>query len=299
MATLREIRQRIGGIKNIQKITKAMKMVATAKLRRAQEAILSTRPYALKMRSLLGHLVSKVDPSMHPLFAPREIRTVALVVVTSDRGLCGAFNTNLLRAAVQEYQNISKELGESEGRVQLVTVGKKGTDFFTKRDYQVVDKYPGIFSDLHWGVARTIMDKLTAAYLDQKVDRVVVLYNEFKSVVQQRIVSEQLLPVPPEQVQESDEDKSLAQVEYIYEPDGETIINALVPRHLSYQMWRVLLESNAAEQAARRTAMDSATTNASDLLEDLTLSYNKARQASITKELLEIVSGAEALQQSE
>ncbi len=299
MATLREIRQRIGGIKNIQKITKAMKMVATAKLRRAQEAILAARPYALKMGALMSSLVSRVDPSLHPLFAQRERRTVALVVVTSDRGLCGAFNTNLLRAAVLEYRKLSKELENSGGTVQLVTVGKKGTDFFAKRDYPVVQKYPGIFSDLHWGLARTMMDSLTQSYLNGSIDQVVVLYNEFKSVMQQRIVSEQLLPVPPEQMGDESASSGVAQVEYIYEPSGEAIINTLVPRHLSYQMWRVLLESNAAEQAARRSAMDNATSNASELIGDLTLSYNKARQASITKELLEIVSGAEALKQSE
>lgn len=299
MATLREIRQRIGGIKNIQKITKAMKMVASAKLRRAQESILATRPYAHKMSALLSHLVSELDPSMHPLFAAREARAVALVVITSDRGLCGAFNTNILRSAVQEYERLKAEVGGSGGSVQVVAIGKKGSDFFTKRGYPVVDKYPGIFSNLHWGVARTIMDKLTASYSAGTADRVVVIYNEFKSVIQQRIVREQLLPVPPEQLQESEAASARAQVEYIYEPTGEAIVSALVPRHLSYQMWRVLLESNAAEQAARRTAMDNATSNASELIGDLTLSYNKARQASITKELLEIVSGAEALMQAE
>jgi len=299
VATLREIRQRIGGIKNIQKITKAMKMVASAKLRRAQESILATRPYALKMGALLSHLVSKLDSSMHPLFAPRDVRAVALVVITSDRGLCGAFNTNILRAAVQEYERLKAEVAPSGGSVHLVTIGKKGSDFFSKRGYPDVNKYPGIFSNLHWGVARTIMDKLTASYSAGTVDRVLVIYNEFKSVIQQRIVKEQLLPVPPEQVQESEASSSHAQVEYIYEPAGEAIVSALVPRHLSYQMWRVLLESNAAEQAARRTAMDNATSNASELIGDLTLSYNKARQASITKELLEIVSGAEALMQAE
>ena len=299
MGTLREIRQRIGGIKNIQKITKAMKMVASAKLRRAQESILATRPYAKKMGALLSHLVSKLDPSMHPLFAPREVRSVALVVVTSDRGLCGAFNTNILRLAVQEYERLKAEISDSGGVVRVVTIGKKGSDFFAKRGYTVADKYPGIFSNLHWGVARTIMDKLTASYSAGTVDRVVVMYNEFKSVIQQRIVTEQLLPVPPEQLQEAEAESARAQVEYIYEPSGETIVSALVPRHLSYQMWRVLLESNAAEQAARRTAMDNATSNASELIGDLTLSYNKARQASITKELLEIVSGAEALTKAE
>ena len=247
----------------------------------------------------MSHLVSKVDPAMHPLFAPREVQTVALVVVTSDRGLCGAFNTNLLRSAALEYIRLTKEFERTGGKVVLITVGKKGTNYFLKRGYPVIDKYPGIFSDLHWGVARTIMDKLTSSYRDHQIDRVVAVYNEFKSVIQQRIVTEQLLPVPPERMETADGETSLAQIDYIYEPSGEAIINALVPRHLSYQMWRVLLESNAAEQAARRTAMDNATSNASDLIGDLTLSYNKARQASITKELLEIVSGAEALKQSD
>lgn len=294
MATLREIRRRIGGIKSTQKITKAMKMVASAKLRRAQEAIVSARPYARKLAELLGHIVSHLDPSVHPLFAPRTVGRTALVIVTSDRGLCGAFNSNLIRAALHMIQK--DEVNQVS--VRLITIGKKATDFFSKTGHDVYRKHPGIFTRLEFGVARGLMDELVTGYLAKEFDRVTVIYNEFKSMIQQKIVTEQLLPIPPEEIGPKEPTAQTYLLDYIFEPSGPEIVNALVPRHLNYQMWRILLESNAAEQAARRTAMDNATSNASDLIDDLTLSYNKARQASITKELLEIVGGAEALRSS-
>jgi F-type H+-transporting ATPase subunit gamma len=289
MATLREIRRRISGVKSTQKITKAMKMVATARLRRAQEAIISTRPYARKLGELLRHLVTKVDVNLNPLLVSRGIKNVLLVVVTADRGLCGSFNSNIVKAAANHIRSFSGM------NVKLLTVGRKGTDFFVKRNFNVISKHPGIFADLDFSDAREIVQEATEGFLKGDYDRVDVIYNEFKSVIQQRIVVEQLLHIPPEEMTGRGDLHSLAQVDYIYEPSSSEIVNMLLPRHLNFQMWRVLLESNAAEQGARMSAMDNATENAKELIRDLTLKFNNARQASITKELLEIVSGAEAL----
>ncbi|MBI4417493.1 MAG: ATP synthase F1 subunit gamma [Ignavibacteriales bacterium] len=297
MATLREIRSRIGGIKNTQKITKAMKMVAAAKLRRAQEGIVAARPYARKINELLRHLVTQVDPSLNPLLRPREARRVACIVVTADRGLCGAFNANIIKAAEQEVRTTYAAQFADHHGLKLIPVGKKGFEYFKKRDYELYAKHVGIFSNLDFNVARGIVAEVTEGYLKGDFDKVVVIYNEFKSVIQQRIIIEQLLPIPPEDVA-ADHTQPLSQVEYIYEPSSKEIIDALVPKHLNFQMWRILLESNAAEQGARMSAMDNATENAKDLLRELTLSFNNARQAAITKELLEIVSGAEALRKA-
>lgn len=299
MATLRDIRKRIIGVKSTQKITKAMKMVAAAKLRRAQDSILSARPYARKMNELLRHLASAIDLSSHPLFSVRTVSRVAVVVITSDRGLCGSFNSNITRAAVT-YLNINyKEILDTHN-VKLVCVGKKGLDYFLKQNYKVVSKYVGIFSELRFSHAQTIVSELVEGFLKGEYDRVEVIYNEFKTVMQQRIAIEQFLPIPTETISEQSQLKKMRLlVDYIYEPSSKEIISALIPKHINFQMWRMLLESNAAEQAARMTAMDNATTNASELIRLLQLSYNKARQASITKELLEIVSGAEALKKAE
>jgi F-type H+-transporting ATPase subunit gamma len=273
-------------------------MVAAAKLRRAQEALVSARPYARKMNELLRHLVTKVDPSVHPLLQDREIKRVVLVVVAGDRGMCGAFNGNIMKAAVDHLKTQYSDLLKEPDGVRIVTVGKKATDFFAKRNYNVYAKHVGIFGNLHIGQARTIIQQLTDEYLKGEFDKVEVIYNEFKSVIQQRIVVEQILPIPPEQIQKAKDIHSLAQVDYIYEPSSKEIIDALLPKHLNFFMWHVLLESSTAEEGARMTAMNNATENAKELISDLTLSYNKARQASITKELLEIVSGAEALKKA-
>ena len=296
MATLREIRRRISSIKSTQKITKAMKMVAAAKLRRAQEMIFSTRPYAYKMNDLMRHLVRKIDPSLHPLLQPRELQRVLIVVITSDRGLCGTFNVNVAKATVDHIQQNYSELKNVPDGIQMYIVGKKGYEFFHKRGYNIVNSRLGIFSGLQFGTARSIVDEIVKGYLDGAYDRVDVIYNEFKNVIQQRVVIEQLLPIPPEVFQPDPRNlRTLAQVDYIIEPSAVEIMNAILPKHLHFQMWRMLLESNASEQGAKMTAMDNATENARELLDILTLSYNKARQAGITKELLEIVGGAEAL----
>jgi F-type H+-transporting ATPase subunit gamma len=294
MATLREIRSRIVSVKSTQKITKAMKMVAAAKLRRAQDGVIAARPYARTMRNILRDLSGVVDVSENPLFRERPPGKVVVVVLTSDRGLCGAFNTNIIKTAVS---HIRQEYPEQQraGNVKVACIGKKGADFFAKNDYSVEGRYVGIFSALGFETAREISAALVNAFTEGRCDRVDVIFNEFKSVIQQRIVIERFLPIPVGAVAAPDAKAVRPPSDYIYEPSGEHLLATLVPKHLTFQMWRMLLESNAAEQGARMTAMDNATTNASDLIRDLQLSYNKARQASITKELLEIVSGAEAL----
>jgi len=297
MATLREIRGRITSVKSTQKITKAMKMVAAAKLRRAQDAVISARPYARTMRNILRDLASVVDVTANPLFGERPPEKVVVVALTSDRGLCGAFNTNIIKAAIA---HIHKEYPAqfAAGNVKLVCVGKKGADFFTKNGYPVEGKYAGVFGALKFENAREISGALTSAFLEGRCDRVDVIFNEFKSIIQQQLVVDRYLPIPAGAVKGAPVAPGAVEKppsDYIYEPSGEHLLATIVPKHLNFQMWRMLLESNAAEQGARMTAMENATTNASDLIRDLQLSYNKARQASITKELLEIVSGAEAL----
>jgi F-type H+-transporting ATPase subunit gamma len=275
-----------------------MKMVAAAKLRRAQENILAARPYARKMNALLRHLVTKVDPSLHPLLVQREVQRVGLIIVTSDRGLCGAFNANLIRAGMGHLENNYGELLRA-GQVRIIPVGKKAYDYFSKRYLGITAKNVGIFAHLGFHHAQQIIREVVDMYLLQDIDKVEVIYNEFKSVLRQNIVIEQLLPIPPEIQQPTSHSPHLTSLtDYIYEPSAAELVNALIPKHLNFQMWRILLESNAAEQGARMTAMDNATENANELIGLLQLQYNKARQAAITKELLEIVSGAEALRKA-
>ena len=297
MPTLRDIRRRITGVKSTQKITKAMKMVAAAKLRRAQEAILQARPYARTMAEMLRHLSGKVDVAKYPQITQRPIENVAIVVVSADRGLCGAFNTNIIRAAVHHIEQNYRELNAS-GRLKFVCVGKKGYEYFNKRKYNILFKHVGVLNGLNFGTARSIVNDIAGAYNAGAFDKVDVVYNEFKNAVQQRIVIEQFLPILPTAAGEKESAKSHSLVDYIYEPSSDEIVSALVPKHLNFQMWRILLESNAAFLGAQMTAMENASTNAKEMIRTLELSYNKARQASITKELLEIVSGAEALKKA-
>ncbi len=298
MATLREIRRRITGVKSIQKITKAMKMVAAARLRRAQESILAARPYARKIKELIAHLVGEVDATIHPLLLPREVRKTLLVVVTYDRGLCGAFNSNIIKAATAYVRDHFAAGGNEGQQIRLLCIGKKGYEFFSKRNYQLYGQHVGIFQHLDFSHARGITADLISGYLGGKFDKVEVIYNEFKNVLQQRVVREQLLPIPADDLKLEGVGKTRSLVDYIYEPSSKSIIDDLLPRHLNFQMWRILLESNAAGLGAQMSAMDNATENAKELITDLTLSYNKARQDSITKELLEIVAGAEALKKA-
>lgn len=293
MATLRDIKRRIKGVQNTQQITKAMKMVAAAKLRRAQDNVVNARPYARKIFSLFSHLVSEEDKANSIFLTQREIKNVAVVVVSADRGLCGAFNTNILK----ETARFVKDEAEINTQVSyhLFCVGKKGHDFFSKRNYNIIGKNIGLFSSLKYEKALSISEEIISGFLNGKYDRVVVIYNEFKSIIQQKIIVEQFLPIPIHN--EIPEEKSV-ELNFIYEPDQKSIFDHLLPKHLKAQMWRILLESNASEFGARMTAMDNATTNAKELIRTLQLKYNKERQASITKEILEIVSGANALKSS-
>lgn len=288
MATLRDIKNRIKGVKSTQQITKAMKMVAAAKLRRAQEAILNARPYAKQINIILKHLVTQDDINKNPFISSREVKNIALVVISSDRGLCGAFNTNILKEA-------GKFIADNPGvSVHLFCVGRKSFEYFSKRDYKLSGKYTGLFSPLKYESAVDIYNQLVKNYLDGSFDKVYLLYNEFKSIIQQKIVAEQYLPIPLE----SSNKNSGKIPDYIFEPSREEIVNYILPKHLRAQIWRALLESNAAELGARMAAMDNATTNAKELIRVLQLTYNKERQAAITKEILEIVSGANALKAS-
>lgn len=298
MATLREIRRRIIGIKSTQQITKAMKMVAAAKLRKSQEAMFNIRPYSNKMNELLQHLSGKIDTSVNPLLSERETKKVSVIVVSSDRGLCGSFNSNLFRHVVEFIKNDLREYYESDA-LEIICIGRKAFDFFSKREFNIISKYVGLFNNLNYSISHEIVNKITTAYLGKSTDKVFVIYNEFRSIINQQIRIIQLLPIPKEnELKKAKESKFINLIDYIYEPQREPILNRLLPKHLDIQMWRVLLESNASEQAARMTAMDNATENAKELIRILSISYNRARQASITKELLEIVAGADALKES-
>ena len=293
MATLRDVRRRIYGVKKIQKITKAMKMVAAAKLRRAQSSVVSARPYAERIKDLSRRLSAQVEDVPDHLMEVRDVKTAAVVVVTSDRGLCGAFNSNLARAVISHVAKTYPGLPE-QGGIRLICIGRKGSDFFSRRKYEIGERYIGLYNNLVFSQAREIASKLIGSFARGEFDRVDIVYTEFKSVTQQRIVVEQFLPLQADRGGSSME-KHPRPINYIFEPSGADILAAVVPKRLNFQLWRILLESNAAEQGARMVAMDNATENANDMIGQLQLQYNKARQASITKELLEVVSGAEAL----
>jgi len=294
MATLRDIKRRLIGVKNTQQITKAMKMVAAARLRRAQENIINSRPYSKKIIEVLQHLLSVELNFNDALFHEREVNNVAVIVITSDRGLCGAFNMNVIRMAEQLIKD-EIEKNPKEIKLNLYCLGKKGNDHFSKRNYNVVGSHPGIFTHLKFEFASGLIKELTNKYISGEIDKVLVVFNEFKSIIQQRTTTEQLLPIKKIETKGGN---SKFGPDYIYEPDKVSIIKSLLPKHLNAQMWRYLLESYAAELGARMTAMDMATENAKDLIKSLNLTYNKVRQASITKEILEIVSGANSLKES-
>jgi F-type H+-transporting ATPase subunit gamma len=287
MPSLRDIRRKITSIKKTQQITKAMKMVAAAKLRRAQDRVIAARPYSRKMLAVIANLAGRVERAQHPLLAKREPKKVKLVVLTSDRGLCGAYNTNILRKAVEAVRQFQADGKE----VKVNVVGRKGRDFFRKRPAYTLGK---VWSDLGMidyekaaDVGKNIVERFSAG----ETDEVYLLYNEFKSVIQQKVTLEKLLPVEPP----AEADPFMAAVDYLYEPSAESILGSILPKHVEVQVFRAMLESQASEMGARMTAMDSATRNAKDMIERLTLKFNKQRQAAITKEISEIVGGAEAL----
>lgn len=287
MATLRDIQRRIRSVQSTQKITKAMKLVAASKFRRAQERILAARPYATKMRELLGGLAGHSGDETHPLLARRDTGRKRLVIITADKGLCGAFNSNILRESLRFLR------GATEASVTLVVVGKKARDFYRRRQFTVKTEMLGFFDRLAYSHAQELAGGIMQDYLAEEVDEVHLMYNEFRSVAVQRPVRQQLLPIEADS-----EDDAGQQEEYLYEPGPEAILDSLLPRHVTTQVFRALMESVAGEYGARMTAMESATKNAREMINLLTIQYNKARQERITKELLDIVGGAEALRQS-
>jgi F-type H+-transporting ATPase subunit gamma len=283
MPALVDIRRRIRSVKSTQQITKAMKMVSAAKLRRAQDAMFSARPYARKMMEVLNSLASRAQPDLHPLLEERGDAKVLLVVVTADKGLCGAFNANIIRTARRFLDERAAQ------HLSLNLVGRKGRDFFRRRQIAVRSEHVGVFQALRYPTAQAIARELITDFTGGEVDRVYLLYNEFKSVIQQRIVVEQLLPIERNVI-----DPKEPQLDYLYEPGPAGIFASILPRHVEIQVWRALLESAAAEHGARMASMDAASNNAGEMIGKLTLYMNKVRQAAITKEIIEVVSGAGA-----
>jgi F-type H+-transporting ATPase subunit gamma len=290
MPSLIDLRRRIRAVKNTQQITKAMKMVAASKLRRAQERIINARPYASQMQRVLSSVATRVDPSIHPLLTVREPRPdskTLVIVVTGDKGLCGSFNTNAIKAG-------AAYIVESPQKCMLGLVGRKGRDFFGRRGFAVLFEQVGIFQKLRYEDARVIAQTAIDAFVAGDVDRVVLVYNEFRSVMTQRVVVDQLLPIGREEV-DGASTPAPNQIDYLYEPSPQEIFDQLLPRFIEVQVYRALLESNAAFFAAQMTAMDTATKNSGEMIANLTLYMNKVRQAAITREIIEVVSGAEAL----
>ena len=284
MPNLLDIRRRIRSVKNTQQLTKAMKTVSAAKLRRAQDRVFSARPYAEQLKRVLGNLTARIENVAHPLLVVRPEERILLVVVTADRGLCGAFNTNILRAAVAFLREHAAKT------VTLATVGRKGRDFFRRRGIPIRAEFVNIFSKLDYGHARDISETIVKAYSEAEIDAVYIVYNEFKSVIQQRIVVERVLPLSSGELQ-----AAAGEVDYIFEQPPQDIFDRLLPRYVEIQVYRALLESAAAEHGARMASMDAASRNAGEMIDMLTLNMNRIRQAAITKEIIEVVSGAGAL----
>ena len=297
MPSLIDLRRRVRAVKNTQQITKAMKMVAASRLRRAQERIQHARPFALEMLRVLNSLATRVDPSAHPPLDERKTPKAGgkslLFVITADRGLCGSFNTNAIKAA-------STFIVENPSRqVALGLIGRRGRDYFARRGFEVKYEQVNLFAGLQFSHAKSIAEAAIEKFTSGEVDSVYLVYNEFKSVISQRVVTERLLPIARlETAPEKPQPGVYAgggTIDYLYEPNPQQLFNALIPRHVEIQTWRALLESNAAFYAAQMTAMDAATRNSADMIEQLTLDMNKVRQAAITREIIEVVSGAGAL----
>jgi F-type H+-transporting ATPase subunit gamma len=291
MASLKEVRSRIVSVSSTQQITKAMKMVAAAKLRRAQDSITQMRPYAQHLQTILNNISAQVDADeVNPYSREREANRILVVVITSDRGLAGAFNTNITKAVSALLQN-QYATQYAAGNVQLLTIGKRGNDFFARRKYNLNGDYTSLFTSLNFNNARKAAEFVMDGFVQGRYDKVILAYNEFKNVATQVIRTEQFLPI----VENIENKKKASQTNYIFEPSEKEIFAELIPKSLKIQFYKAILESNAAEHGARMTAMDKATENAKELLKELKLVYNRTRQAAITKEILEIVGGAEAL----
>ena len=285
MANLKEIRNRISSVGSTMQITSAMKMVSAAKLKRAQDAILQMRPYANKLTELLVNLSSSLDSSEGGDFSVnRETKNVLLIPITSNRGLCGGFNANIIKQTISLIKDTY-----SDKTVSVLSIGKKSSEYFRNNNYNVISSHDDIFSDLTYDSVAKIAEDVMQSYLDLKYDKVILVYNQFKNAATQNVMSENYLPV------ESPEEEGAVIGDYIFEPEKKEIIEQLIPKSLKTQLFKAVLDSHASEHGARMTAMHKATDNASELKKDLTLSYNKARQAAITAEILEIVGGAEAL----
>jgi len=284
VASLKDIRDRIKSVKSIQKVTSAMKMVAAAKVRRAQEKMEQARPYTFALEEVIHHLLPDIDRDILDLLEVRDIKRKAYVIVSADRGLAGAFNANIIKIAEQEIHEFGKE------NVDIFCIGKKSRDYFKHRDYKIVESHVEFWNELDYDNAMMIGRSIIDHFISGKVDEIHVVYNYFINLAQQEVKSEVLLPLVYDQPDKEIKDK-------LYEPSKEKLVGSLVPRHLNIQIWKYLLESYASEQAARMMAMENATTNAKDMIKSLTLEFNKARQAAITTEMLEIVSGAEALKE--
>ncbi len=287
MATLRDIKRRIKAVQSTSKITKAMKMVAAAKFRKAQQRMFELRPYAERMNSVLSGLAGSLEGEIHPLLAVRPRRNVEVFVITSDRGLCSAFNTNILKAATVHIASLRAEGFD----VTISAVGRKAKDYFKRRNVELRNSWTGISGKISYANAQEIASDIIERYTNETVDEVIVIYNEFKSVVAQRIAIARLLPLAPIAASED----VLPVYNFIYEPSKQEIFSRLVPKNVEIQIFRALLESQASEEAARMSAMENATKSANEMILKLSLQYNKARQATITKELMDIVGGVEAL----
>ncbi len=291
MASLKEVRGRIQSVRTTQQMTKAMKMVAAAKLRRAQDSIVKIRPYSEKLKGILDNITATLDSSFHNSLAEeRPVEKVLVVMLTSDRGLAGAFNANIGKAVLSLLGSKYKGVD-----VDVLTLGKKGNDFMLRRGYKTIDRFVTIFSRLNFDNVREVAEYVMNGFLDGTYDRVEVVYNEFKNVATQIVRTHQFLPIVQEAIDEEDGSPSPVNTDYIFEPSKIELIQELIPKTLKIQFYKALLESNASENGARMTAMDKATENASELLKELRLTYNRGRQAAITTEILEIVGGAEAL----
>ncbi len=297
MPTLIDITRRRLAVKNTAKITQAMKMVSAAQLKRAQRAVESARPYSFKMEELLFNLVSNIgEEYTHPLIRnPKEVINVNLIVVSSDRGLCGSFNTNLFRTT-NDYINNTFKQQYPNANIHITSVGKKATSFYTKTKLKINKTFSGVFIKLKFDSAKDIINSFKQDFAEGKFDLVLIYYNKFVNVIKQVPTLKQLLPIKPP-IDDNIKEKKY-KTEYIFEPHQKYILDELLPKYLEVQVWQTLLESNTAENAARMIAMDNATTNAKELMKYLELQFNKARQAKITKEMLEIVGGAEALKKS-
>lgn len=295
MAGLKEVRTRIASVQSTEQITNAMKMVAASKLRKAQIAILKLRPYAAKMQEIMRNLSTSAEEDHDsPYTEVRPVERVLLVVITSNKGLCGAFNSNILKAATREIREHYAEQAKN-GNLEIVAIGRKASEFFRKQPYKLIGSWDALFDDLSFGPIAARAEELMDLFARKKVDRIDIIYNRFKNAAIQQLMVERYLPLEPPAEEATKEELHTMEADYIFEPDKKSILEEMIPKSLRIQFFKAILDSYAAEMGARMTAMQQATDNARELLKELKISYNKARQNQITNELIEIVSGAEAL----